>query len=153
MSPPKIIFGAGAIGTTAKSFTFTWDTPEKVASLLSQLEALGINELDSGASYPPGNAWSAETLLGKAKAVERGFIIDSKIASHETLILNDVTIPASIDRTLALLGTSRILSFSPHLPDPQTPVRETAAAYHKQYLAGKFEKVSIFHQVYRRRLA
>ena len=53
--PPHLLFGAGGIGTTATSFTFTWDTPEKVAALLEELRRLGICELDSAASYPPSN--------------------------------------------------------------------------------------------------
>ena len=141
-SHPKIVFGAGGIGTTAKSFTFTFDTPEKVSALLSLLKDLDINELDSAASYPPGNPWNTETLLGLTKAAEKGFIIDSKVNwSPDKPFLDDVNIPASLDKTLALLGAPKIRTLYSHLPDLKTPIEETAAAYHKQYLAGKFERV------------
>lgn len=141
MSTPKLLFGAGGIGTTAKSFTFTWDTPGTVSSLLDTLQNLGITELDSAASYPPGNPWNTETLLGQAKAGEKGFVIDSKVAVHDGTLLNEQGISSSIDKSLALLGVSSVHGLYSHMPDLKTPIEETAAAYHKQYLAGKFEKV------------
>ena len=75
--PVTIIFGAGGIGTG--NFASTWDTPNKVSSLLSSLTELGISQLDSAASYPPGNPWNTETLLGQTRAVEKGFVIDTRI--------------------------------------------------------------------------
>ena len=143
MSIPNIVFGAGGIGITAKSFTFTWNTPEAVNSLLSSLQGLGIEELDSAASYPPTNPWNTETLLGQAKAGEKGFIIDSKIAAHGKGLLDDESITFSIGKTLSLLGMKKVRTIYSHKPDPNTPIEETAAAYHKQYLAGKFERVKI----------
>jgi len=74
---PRIIFGAGGIGEGR--ITHTWTTPETTSSLLQDLESLGLKELDSGASYPPGAAWTTETLLGQSKAAEKGFVIDTKI--------------------------------------------------------------------------
>jgi aflatoxin B1 aldehyde reductase len=141
MGSPHIVFGAGGIGTTANSFTFTWDTPESVSELLAKLTALGVTQLDSAASYPPSNAWNTETLLGQASAIDKGFVIDSKIAFHEGSKLNDQTISASLDKTLTLLGARKVHILYSHIPDPQTPVAETAAAYHRQYVAGKFERV------------
>jgi aflatoxin B1 aldehyde reductase len=141
---PHLVFGAGGIGTTAKSFTFTWDTPEKVSELLSLLKRLDILELDSGASYPPGNAWNTETLLGQSKAAEKGFIIDSKIASHTTgRQLDDAGISSSTARTLELLGVSKVRTMYVHAPDKNTPLEETAEAFNKQFLAGSFERVCL----------
>jgi len=145
--PPHLIFGAGGIGTTAKSFTFTWDTPEKVSELLALLQKLDIKELDSAASYPPGNPWNTETLLGQSKAAEKGFIIDSKVAAFvKGPQLDEERIAESIDKTLQLLGTTKIRTLYAHGPDSQTPLEVTAAAFHKQYEAGKFERVSEPHR-------
>ena len=141
MSAPNLLFGAGGIGTTANSFTFTWDTPEAVTLLLDTLQNLGITELDSASSYPPGNPWNTETLLGQAKAGERGFIIDTKVAPHDRRRLDEQGISSSIDKSLALLGVRSVRVLYSHAPDLKTPIEETAAAFHKQYLAGKFEKV------------
>ncbi len=141
--PAHVVFGAGGIGTTEKSFTFTWDTPEKVSDLLVTLDQLQLRELDSAASYPPSNPWNTETLLGQAKAVDKGFIVDSKvIISKSGPKLDDATISSSIDRTLELLGTDKIRTLYAHAPDKNTPIEETAKAFHRQYAAGKFERVS-----------
>ena len=143
MSPPTLVFGAGGIGTTADNFTFTWGTPELVSSLLSTLKELGLVELDSAASYPSGNPWNTETLLGQAKAAEKGFIIDTKIRGS----LNDNMIPNSIDKSLSLLGIPRVRTLHAHMPDKTTPIEITAAAFDKEYKAGKFERVTVLLHV------
>ena len=148
MSTPNLVFGAGSIGTTAKSFTFTWDTPQAVSSLLSKLQSLDISELDSAAAYPPGNPWNTETLLGQAEAGNKGFIIDTKVAAHDGTRLNQQGISSSIDKSLALLGVKKVRTLYSHLPDLKTPIEETAAAFHEAYLAGKFEKVSTPQESY-----
>ncbi|KAI4144202.1 MAG: hypothetical protein LQ340_006745, partial [Diploschistes diacapsis] len=91
MAPPHIVFGAGSIGTTASSFTYAWDTPESVSSFLSTLSSLNLMELDSAAVYPPGNPGNTEILLGQAKAVEKGFLIDSKVDISKGRTLNEET--------------------------------------------------------------
>ncbi|KAK4206077.1 NADP-dependent oxidoreductase domain-containing protein [Rhypophila decipiens] len=143
--PPHQIFGAGGIGTTAKSFTYTWDTPEKVSELLNLLQTLNITELDSAAAYPPGNPENTETLLGQARAVQKGFIVDSKIQAYplDVTHLNDEGIEASTARTLELLGVDKVRIMYVHAPEPKTPVEETAAAFDRQFREGKFEKLGL----------
>lgn len=138
MTPPGLIFGAGGIGTTAESFTFTWATPESVSALLSTLRELGILQLDSAASYPPGNFGNTETLLGQSQAAASGFIIDSKVSART---IDNETIPASLNKTLSLLGASKLRTLYAHHADGVTPVEITAAAFDKEYRAGKFERV------------
>lgn len=148
--PPHLLFGAGGIGTTATSFTFTWDTPEKVAALLAELRRLGIRELDSAAGYPPSNPWNTETLLGQSGAItpsssEDGFIIDTKvIVRRGEAWLTEAVVGESIDRSLALLGTPRVRTLYAHANDGVTPLVEQAAAFDKQFRAGKFERVRSF---------
>lgn len=140
--PPHLVFGAGGIGTTEKSFTYAFDTPEKVSVLLDALRELGLTELDSAASYPPGNPWNTETLLGQTKALDKGFIIDSKILIHwEGPTLHEDGIASSIARTLELLGADKVRTLYAHMPDPSTPLEVTAKAFDKQYRDGKFERV------------
>ncbi len=142
---PHLVFGAGGIGTTAKSFTFTFDTTEKVDELLSVLEKLNILELDSAGSYPPGNPEHTETLLGQSKAAEKGFIIDSKVAVHRPgPKLDDKGIESSIDRTLELIGAEKVRILYAHAPDRETSLEVTAAAFDKQYREGKFEWASSY---------
>jgi aflatoxin B1 aldehyde reductase len=112
MATPKLIFGAGGIG--AGRISHTWTTAHQTSTLLESLQALGLTQLDSAGSYPPGAPWVTETLLGESKAAEKGFIIDSKVvvstleggrpgSGHLTI----ENIKASLEKTLKLLGTER----------------------------------------------
>ncbi len=143
--PPQLIFGGGGLGGTEKSFTYSWDTPEKVQQLLQELKRLGFREIDAGASYPPTNPWNTETLLGQTHAAlpEGGdFVIDSKIAAHVPgPTLNDDNISTSLAKTLKLLGTPKVHILYAHVPDAKTPLEETARAFDTQFKAGRFEKV------------
>ncbi|KAH8900283.1 Aldo/keto reductase [Thozetella sp. PMI_491] len=142
--PPHIVFGAGGIGTTAKGFIYNFDTAEKVNELLTVLQELGINELDSAASYPPTNPWNTETLLGESKAIEKGFIIDSKVLGRRAGgKLTDEGIGISVDKTLHLTGAKKIRTLYVHAPDPQTPLEVTAAGFDSQYKKGKFERLGL----------
>lgn len=141
--PAKLVFGAGGIGGTEKGFTYTWDTAEKASSLLDTLEKLGLKELDSAASYPPGNPWNTETLLGQTKAVERGFIVDSKVLGARGPMLTDGQIAASVDKTLQLLDAKKLRTLYAHFSDKHTPIEETAKAFDRQYREGKFERVRL----------
>lgn len=145
--PPQIIFGAGGIGTTAKSFTYTWDNAEKVNELLTAIQELRISELDSAASYPPGNAWNTETLLGSSQAAKKGFIIDTKVIplrdGGKTLGFENIT--SSIDKSLGLLGVDKVRTLYAHFNDAATPIAEQAEAFHNVYKSGKVERVRLFH--------
>lgn len=134
-----------SIGTTEKSFTFTWDTPEKVSELLDVLKDLGLHQLDSAASYPPTNPWNTETLLGQAKAADKGFQIDTKILSrtNDNQPLSRVNIEKSLIKSLELLGVAKIGLLYVHCPDNNTPLEETAAAFDEQYVAGRFERLGL----------
>lgn len=140
--PPRPIFGAGGIGTTATSFTYKFDDAKKTTELLDRLKQLNILELDSAASYPPGNPWCAHRLLGECSAAERGFLIHDKIARHMPgPRLDDEHITASLNRSLELLRVERLPVLYAHDPDPLTPLEITAAAFDCQYKAGKFNEV------------
>ena len=142
--PPHLVFGAGSFGDAKDGFVYTFGTPEKVTEVLDVLQRLDITELDSAAGYPVnGIPGQTEELLGESKAIERGFSICSKV---QVVDLNgghmsDELITASIDRTLASLGTSKLDLYYSHFPDPLTPLEEQAKSLNKQYLAGKFERV------------
>ena len=147
---PRLVFGAGAIGTTATSFTFTWDTPEKVAGLLRALRALGITHLDSAASYPPNNAWNTETLLGQSGALQHDgvsstFIVDTKVlvqrvntsVAKGVPFLAPAAIARSLDTSLRLLNRTSVHTFYAHADDGVTPVAEQAAAFDREVRAGR----------------
>lgn len=111
--PVTVVFGAGGIGTG--NFASTWDTPDKVSALLSSLTELGINQLGSAALYPPGNPWDTETPLGQARAVEKGFRIDTKIlyspqAEERRMNLSKRGIDSSLEKSLGLLKIEKASS-------------------------------------------
>jgi hypothetical protein len=110
MTLPNIVFGAGGIGKGRISHT--WTTPESTTELLDSLEDLGLKQLDSGASYPPGAPWVTETLLGQAEAAKRGFVIDTKVLIiRETQgkgSLSEENIDSSLKKSLELLGVEKV---------------------------------------------
>lgn len=139
---PRLIFGGGSIGGSAEVFVNSWTTPEQTAQLLQVLKESGITEIDAGASYPPGKPWHAETLLGEANAVANGFDIHTKIALHvDGPKLDHERIAASLNRSRSLIGVDKFALVYSHRPDTETPVAVTAAAFHEQHLAGKFDRV------------
>lgn len=144
MAGVRIIFGAGGIGTTEKSFTYTWDSPEKITALLKVLEEHGISELDSAAGYPPFNPWNAETLLGQTLAAKK-FTIDTKIFTRpaDGHSLSEKNIEESVFKSLQLLGIEKVRVLHSHMPDLNTPLEETAAGFHRQYTKGKFEQLGL----------
>ncbi|KAH8816132.1 putative aldo/keto reductase [Xylogone sp. PMI_703] len=140
----RLVFGAGGIGKG--KISHTWTTLEEVNELLSSLSDIGLNQLDSAASYPPGAKWVTETLLGQSKASEKGFTIDTKIlvtggngAGH----LSEKNIDASVEKSLELLGTNQVNILYSHGPDPTTPPEETARAYDKHYHAGRCKAIGL----------
>lgn len=141
--PPHIVFGAGGIG--ASRFAHTWTTPEQVSTLLTALSRLDILELDSAATYPPGNPWHANTLLGQSRAWEQGFVLDDKVLIlHDGgPSLHDAGIASSIDRSLTLLGVDRLRTLYAHAPDRGTPLEVSAKAFDRQWRSGKFERVGL----------
>lgn len=151
MSTPNLIFGAGGIGEGRISHT--WTTPETTLELLDSLEALGLKELDSAASYPPGSPWVTETLLGQTKAAEKGFVIDTKILPYPVArdrdqkaksgadSLSEENIDASFKKSFELLGVEEVHIMYTHTSDPSTPAEESTRAFDKHVRAGHCEKV------------
>lgn len=149
--PPHLVFGAGSFGGAKDIFTYGFDTPEKVTEVLDVLQRLEIAEIDSAAGYPPnGTPGQAEELLGQSKVIERGFNISSKVlvTGVEGGHMSDELVTASLDRTLTSLSTSKLDLYYSHFPDPLTSLEEQAKSFHKQHLAGKFERVCAPQQMF-----
>jgi aflatoxin B1 aldehyde reductase len=152
MSPVKLIFGAGGIGEGRISHT--WKTPEQTEELLKALDELGVKQLDSAAAYPPGSPWVTETLLGQAKAAEKGFAIDSKVMPYSLALgfrdpkaksgadsLSEQNLDASFQKTFELLGVKKVHIMYAHCSDPDTPAEESARAFDKHLRAKHCEMV------------
>jgi aflatoxin B1 aldehyde reductase len=150
---PNLVFGGNGIGKTDDGFVCTWDTPEKLQELLALLKKLNILEIDSAAGYPIAakcpNAWNTETLLGQVRAVDQGFIIDTKVAYFvKGNQLGAANIGSSLARSLELLQAKQVRTLYNHAMDKQTPLEETALAFHEQFKAGGCERVSIAPEVF-----
>lgn len=143
MSRPNTLFGAALIGT---SFT----TPEQVQELLDELKTLKIERIDTAPRYAPTRPGSSEWLLGEVRAAEQDFTIDTKIntvGSSSGDGSGSLTAPAiekSISESFGRLRVDKVNILYFHRPDPLTSVTEQAAEIHRQYLAGRFEKVLKF---------
>jgi len=72
MEHPILIFGTGFLGV---SFPSVNETEE----LLQFLQSHGLYRIDTARRYPAIKPGRSEQLLGEAKAVENGFVIDTKI--------------------------------------------------------------------------
>lgn len=140
MPQPNTLFGGALIGT---SFT----TSDQVQELLDLLKTLGINRIDTTARYSPTAPGSSERLLGETRAAEQGFTIDTKINAANGEGAGSLTAAAtkkSLEESLSRLQTSKVNVLHFHRPDPQTPVAEQAAEIHRQYVAGRFDKVCLW---------
>lgn len=144
-----IVFGAGGIGNSDNSFTYTWTSPESVNSLLSMLKSNHIRILDSAAAYPPGGYGDANRLLGLSNASQStDFDIDTKIGFASPTAgfagsLGRENIDHSVKNDLALLKVKKVRCLYAHAPDDQTPDSETAAAFDEQVRKGHCEFIGI----------
>ncbi|KAK5994175.1 Aldo-keto reductase [Cladobotryum mycophilum] len=141
---PRLVFGAAGIGESKGVYSDEWETPEEAVELYSALQRLGVTELDSAAGYPPGHAWSTETVLGQSEAAKKGFTIDSKIIHRKDApTLSKENINKSVTKTLNLIGADKLRTLYAHGPDPLTPIADQAANFHEQYLAGTFDRLGL----------
>lgn len=104
MSHPKLIFGAGHLGT---SFPTTAETIE----LLRYLKSKNINHIDTARRYPSPKPGLSEKLLGESKAADSGFIVDTKInipANGPSGSLTQENILESMEESCATLGVKQV---------------------------------------------
>lgn len=94
MANPNLIFGGGFIG-------HNFANVEDVSDLLDYLIQVKINRVDSARLYPITNPGASETLLGDAKAADRGFTIDTKIKVPPTGDGRDTLSPNAIEASIA----------------------------------------------------
>ncbi|KAG5973625.1 hypothetical protein E4U55_000372 [Claviceps digitariae] len=141
---PRLIFAGGGIGGSADSRINSWMTPEQTIQLLRLMKEAGSIEIDAGASYPHGTSWHSETLVGEAKADGNGFNLYAKIAMHVRgpQFIHE-RIAASLDRSRSLTGVDKFFLVYSHMEDAETPLAVTAAAFHEQHLAGKFNRLGL----------
>jgi aflatoxin B1 aldehyde reductase len=156
MGQPRIIFGAATVG-------MGFDDPQAVAEILDLLKKHNIDHIDTAGRYPPLNPGLSETLLGEADAVQRGFLIDTKVLAGPgdgSGELTNSVIKKSLSTSLQRLKSGsvrrrnhaeyivftdkkQINTLHCHRPDPKTPLVEQAASLDRLYRQGKFKAVCL----------
>ena len=104
MSRPELIYGAGHLGIT---FPSTTETTE----LLDYLKTQSIRHIDTARRYPGPKPGLSEKLLGDSKAVEAGFVVDTKInipASGPNGSLTREKILKSVAESLEILRVKQV---------------------------------------------
>lgn len=92
---PKIIFGTASFGMDLTGF----QDAESVRALLKTLQDLNIRHLDSGARYPPLSPGRAEQLIGEAKELGAGFVVDTKVYTDTRTDGSGDLTPAAIEKS------------------------------------------------------
>ena len=101
---PHAIFGAGFLGVD-------FATPPELVTLLDFLKARNVRRIDTARRYPAISPGLSETMLGKTKAANLGFEIDTKINVPLTGAESSLTataIYASVDESLAALDVESV---------------------------------------------
>ena len=125
MSPPTLLHGCGNHGVA-------FPTAEDTTALLDLLDHLKIKRLDISRRYPSVSPGLSEPLLGQAEAAEPGYTIDTKFdVSFATGVAGSLSadkIQDTIEESLASLRVHSVNVLYAHVPDPKTPVEESARA-------------------------
>ncbi|KAL9002192.1 MAG: hypothetical protein Q9188_004862 [Gyalolechia gomerana] len=138
---PVLHFGGGTIGEGR------FATVEDVSALLDTLTTSGIKTIDTAPVYPLSEHGASERLLGAAKAFPRGFTLNTKIMvtgdGPGQGSLRREAIDQSIQRSLTTLGVPNVDVLYCHIPDPVTPVDETAATLHEHWSKGNLKQIGL----------
>ena len=143
---PTLLYGTGFLGTPT-----TFPTPEQTNQLLTFLQQKGISRIDTARRYPATVSGLAEQLLGSGGASKMGFIIDTKVKVTGTEgpagSLTPEKIAASIEESYAALqlpkGTTGVNMLYPHMPDPVTPIADSARGFNDAHKTGKFRGLGL----------
>lgn len=101
---PNAIFGAGFLGVD-------FNTTSELENLLEFLKTNNMHRIDTARRYPAISPGLSEILLGRARAANIGFLIDTKINVPPTGAegsLTAVAIYASVDESLAALNVESV---------------------------------------------
>ncbi|OTA53268.1 Aldo/keto reductase [Hypoxylon sp. EC38] len=140
---PIIYFGTTTFGS---SHVPALQDEANVSQFLDVLRDAGVSQIDTAARYPPDNHGGSERMLGRVKAGERGFTINTKVlfagqSSDGTLSIEAVR--KSVADSLERLGVEKLGILYAHAPDEVTPLAEQAEALNEQFQKGSCEKIGI----------
>jgi aflatoxin B1 aldehyde reductase len=138
---PRVILGVmtfGPPGTEAKGARVT--SLDEYNQCLDYFQKSGYSEIDTARAYIGGEqeAWTRE-----AGWKQRGLSISTKVWPIFPGMHNKANIEATLNKSLAELGTNSVDIFYLHAPDRSVPFAETLEACNKLYQEGKFKKLGL----------
>ncbi|KAI0112825.1 Aldo/keto reductase [Hypoxylon sp. NC0597] len=140
---PIIYFGTTTFGS---SHVPALKDEANVSQFLDVLRDAGISQIDTAARYPPDNHGGSERMLGRVKAGERGFTINTKVlfpGQSSDGTLSKEAVRKSVANSLERLGVKKLGILYAHAPDQVTPLEEQAEALNEQFQKGFCEKIGI----------
>ncbi|KAG9528644.1 Aldo/keto reductase, partial [Aureobasidium melanogenum] len=136
---PRVILGTMTFGPDTDSGARQTDLAD-YNKALDYLQSHGYNEIDTARTYVGGKqeAWTKD-----ARWKERGLTLATKCYPHEPGMHKADSILASLDKSLAELGTDCVDIFYLHAPDRSVPFTETLEAVNRAHKQGKFVQLGL----------
>lgn len=132
------------------SFGWTTQRDDAFAILDAFMDEGGwmIDTADNYSMWVPGNSGGeAEEVLGEWLAKRRNrsdVFLATKVSRHPPFLgLGRASIRGGIDASLKRLGTDHVDLYYAHYDDPNTPIEESAAAFHELQLDGKVRYIGL----------
>jgi aflatoxin B1 aldehyde reductase len=138
---PRVILGLmtfGPPGTEAKGARVT--SLDEFSQCLDHFQRSGYSEVDTARAYLGGEqeAWTRE-----ARWKQRGLSVASKVWPVSPGMHNMANVKATLNHSLAELGTDSVDIFYLHAPDRSVPFEETLEACNELHSEGKFKQLGL----------
>lgn len=138
-SKPRVILGLMTFGPDAQAGARITSL-EDYKSCLRTLQAAGYDEIDTARIYVGG---AQEAFTAAAGYADMGFSIATKCYPRAPQTHKPDALRASLEKSLAELGTACVDIFYLHAADRSTPFEETLAEAEKMHKEGKFVRLGL----------
>ncbi|MCJ1285984.1 hypothetical protein MMC26_005326 [Xylographa opegraphella] len=138
---PKIVLGAGSIGTASDAQAH-FTTAEDAQAFLDLFRRYGHVDIDTARGYSPGAPGSSEQILGQTD-YKQWAVMDTKVKSGSPKAHTKENIAESVRQSLSALKADKVHVEYLHMPDRSTPLEETCEAMNAAFVAGRFEKFGL----------
>lgn len=136
----QIVLGTGSIGDASDPLA-KFHTAEETQAFFDLFRKYGGDEIDSARGYSPNAPGTSEPLVGQTDVASWARVatkVFSRPGDHST-----TGIAKSVDGSLEALKVPSVYIDYLHMPDPETPLEETAAAMDAAYRAGKIQNFGL----------
>ncbi|KAM3550836.1 hypothetical protein MY1884_008043 [Beauveria asiatica] len=137
---PRVILGLMTFGPSKEAGARITDVAT-LGKALDVLRARGYDEIDTARIYIDG---AQEAFTREAGWKDRNFTLATKVEyPHKPGANNAQAVVASVEKSLAELGTDCVDILYLHCPDRSTPFAETLEALNELHKAGKFVQLGL----------